>query len=92
MLEAKLQENKLLLKCIKESDALKSLLDTPHKHVLFCPTVSVIKDGKITEMPVFLCCHNFHSALCSETPSGSRDVSNSRSGGRRKCEAAVKQQ
>lgn len=51
MLEAKLQENKLLLKCIKESDALKSLLDTPHKHVLFCPTVSVNKDGKITEMP-----------------------------------------
>lgn len=87
MLEAKLQENKLLLKCIKESGALKSLLDTPYKYVLFCPTVSVNKDGKITEMPVvfFLCCHNFHSALCSETPSGSHDVSNSRSGGRRKC-------
>lgn len=56
MLEAKLQENKLLLKCIKESDALKSLLDTPHKHVLFCPTVSVNKDGKITGMPGFFFC------------------------------------
>lgn len=53
MLEAKLQENKLLLKCMKESGALKSLLDTPYKYVLFCPTVSVNKDGKITEMPGF---------------------------------------
>lgn len=34
-------ENKVLLKCFEECGALKSLLDTPYKYVLFCLTVSV---------------------------------------------------
>lgn len=53
MLEAKLQKNKLLLlRHIEESHALKSLLDTPDKDMLFCPTVSVNKDGKMMSLVV----------------------------------------